>query len=68
MGKLMRIPLLIPIIGLIVSFVLLIIVAHIPNTPLLIAALVLLHLSGWILAAKYFICGITSFSAVLSTK
>jgi len=64
----MRMPLLIPLIGLIVSFALLIFVANVPNTALLITGIILMHLSGWILAAKYFILGITAFSSVLSTK
>jgi hypothetical protein len=68
MEKFMKMPLYIPLIGLIVSFALLIFVANVPNMPLLITGIILMHLSGWLLAAKYLICGVTAFSSVLSTK
>ena len=64
----MKIPLYFPLVGLVVSFVLLIIAAYVPNITLLIMGIILMHLSGWILAIKFFLCGVVSFSSVLITK
>ena len=53
MEKLMKMPSYIPIIGLIISFALLFAFSFIPEMAILIAGLVLFHLSGWVLPAKY---------------
>jgi len=64
----MKIPFYIPFIGILISFALLIFVANIPNMILLITGVVLLHLCGWILAAKYFLSVVGFFGTVLDTK
>jgi hypothetical protein len=68
MKKLMKIPFYIPFIGILVSFILFIIAANTPNMALLITGVILFHLSGWTLAAKYFICTVGFFSTVLDSK
>ncbi|HBS87805.1 MAG: hypothetical protein A2W91_11180 [Bacteroidetes bacterium GWF2_38_335] len=68
MKKLMKIPMYVPVIGLIISFVLFFIVVNSPNDALLAAGLVLVHLSAWILAAKFLLLGPGFFSMVLSDK
>ncbi len=63
-----KIPSYISYIGIIVSFILLIVMANIsdePNMPLLIAALVILHLSMWLLAIKYIVWVFSFFGSVL---
>jgi hypothetical protein len=68
MEKLMKIPFYLPFTGIIVSFALFVILAYIPNSALLITSMILFHLSGWLLAVKFFLCGVGFFSSVLSTK
>ncbi len=68
MNKLMKIPLWLPFAGMIIGIVFLIIVASMPNTALLIAGLILLHISAWIVGAKFLLCGFGFFSSVLSSK
>jgi len=64
----MKIPIYIPILGIIVSFALILFVASSPNMPLLIAGLALLHLSGLLLTAKFIFCFFGFFSMALDTK
>jgi hypothetical protein len=68
MKKLMKIPLYVPFIGLIASFALLITAGHMPNMALLITGAILLQLSGWILAAQFFLCGVGFLSSQLDTE
>jgi hypothetical protein len=68
MEKIKKLPLYVPALGMVASYVLIIIVAFMPNTPLLIAGMILLHLSGWLLAVKFFLCGAAFFSSVLNTQ
>jgi hypothetical protein len=68
MKKLMRIPFYIPFLGIIISFILFFIVASVPNTTLLVTGVVLLHLSGWLLIARFFLCTTGFFSIVLMPK
>ena len=68
MERLMKFPSVISYIGIVVSFILLIVMANIseePSMPLLIAALVILHLSMWMLAIKYILIAFGFFGAVL---
>jgi hypothetical protein len=67
MKKIMKIPFYIPFIGIIVSAVLFIIAANMPDSPLLLVGVILFHLSGWIMAVKFFLCGVGGLSSVLST-
>ncbi len=64
----MKIPFYISFIGIIVSFALFVILASMPNETLLIAGVILFFLSGWMLAAKFLLCGVSFFSSVLSEK
>jgi len=64
MGKIMKIPFYLPFIGIIVSFALILFVAYSPNMTLMITGVILLHLSGLILAAKFFL----SFIGFMSTS
>ena len=68
MNKLMKIPGYIPFFGLIISIVLVIISAHIDSSALLIVGLILLHITAWISAIQFFICGIGFFSSVLGSS
>jgi hypothetical protein len=68
MQKIMKIPFYIPFIGIIVSAVLFIIVANMPDSTLLIASVVLFHLSGWIIAVKFFLCGVGGIASALDVK
>lgn len=68
MERLANFPPVISYIGIIVSFILLIVMANIseePNMSILIAALVILHLSVWMLAVKYILIAFGFFGAVL---
>ena len=64
----MKIPFYIPFIGIIVSAALFIIVANIPNMTLLITGVILFHLSGWIFAAKFFLCSVGGIASQLDVK
>ena len=66
MEKLMKIPFYIPFIGILVSVALLIISASSESMPLIIAGIVLFHLSGWLLAVKFLLGGVGFFSSVLN--
>lgn len=66
MKKIMKIPFYISFIGILVSTVLFIIAANMPNTALLITGVVLFHLSGWMIAVKFFLCGVGGLSSVLA--
>jgi hypothetical protein len=68
MNKLMKIPFYFPFIGVLISFVLFILMAYIPNTALLITGVILFHLCGWILAIKFFLGTVGFFSTVLDSK
>lgn len=69
MEKFMKIPLFIPLVGIIISFILIIIGANMPDmSSLLIIGMIPLHLFGWILAVKFFLSGIGFFSSVLAKK
>jgi hypothetical protein len=68
MGKLMKIPFYIPLLGIVVSFALFFIDIYIPNDLILIPGLILFHISGWFLAARFFLSGVGFFSTVLNTK
>ena len=66
MKSLMKIPLYIPFFGILISVALLIFSASSESMPLIITGIVLFHLSGWILAAKFLLGGVGFFSSVLS--
>jgi len=66
MKSLMKIPFYVPFMGILVSVAILIISASSENMPLIITGIVLFHLSGWILAAKFLLGGVGFFSSVLS--
>jgi hypothetical protein len=65
MQKLMKIPFYVPFLGVLASFALIIAAAYVPSTAMLIAGMVLLHLAGWIAAAKFFLSGIGFLSSVV---
>ena len=64
----MKIPFYFSFLGILVSIALLIFVSYMPNMALLVTGVILLHLSGWILAAKYFLSVTGFFSTVLDSK
>jgi hypothetical protein len=68
MGKLMKVPFYVPFIGIMASFALFMIVASIPNMPLLITGVVLFQLSGWTLVAKFFLGTVGFFGTVINSK
>ncbi|MFH0892800.1 MAG: hypothetical protein V2A54_00045 [Bacteroidota bacterium] len=68
MEKFMKIPYYIPLLGILISLALFIFVASNQDMNLLIVGVVLFHLSGWILTAKFFISTLGLFSSVLDTK
>ncbi len=68
MKKLMQIPFYIPFLGIVISFILFIIAANSPNMALLITGVILLHLSGWILIVKFFLCTVGFFGTVVGPK
>lgn len=65
MKKLMKIPLYIPFLGILISFILFIVAANNPNDALVIAGAILIHLSGWILIGNFILSGMGFFSMVL---
>ena len=68
MNGLKKILAILPYIGIIAGFVLIIIVASVPNTELMITGLVLVHVSIWALAVRFIFIGVGFFSTVLSSK
>jgi hypothetical protein len=68
MNKIVKFPFYIPFIGILISAALFIISANVPNTTLLIAGVVLFHLSGWMIAVKFFLCGVGGIASALDVK
>lgn len=65
MRKFMRIPWYYPFAGVVGGFGLLIAGALIPDSAVAIAGIVLLQLSGWVFAARFFFSGCGFFSMAL---
>jgi len=65
MEKFMKIPWYYSFFGIMIGFALIIFVAFIPNIALLFTGIIFLHIFGWILAARFFLCGIGFFSLAL---
>lgn len=57
---------LLPLIGIILGFALIITGAHIASIPLVIAGLVIVHAGLWVFAIKYVYIAICFFSSILS--
>jgi hypothetical protein len=68
MSKLLKIPFYIPILGMIVGLALIILMAYMPNLPVLIAAVVIFHLCGWLLIIKFFVSVAGLFSTIVDPK
>ncbi|PKP21532.1 MAG: hypothetical protein CVU05_06570 [Bacteroidetes bacterium HGW-Bacteroidetes-21] len=68
MKRLLNVPFIIPALGIIASFVLFIIAASSQDMTLIMTGLVILHLSVWIMAIKFFLTAIGFFSAILDSK
>ncbi len=67
MKKILNLPFYVPVLGILISFAMIIINLWFPMVPLLIAGMVLLHVSGWLAAIRFFVCGFSMFSVVLSS-
>ncbi len=65
MEKLMKISMNLPIGGVILGLVLLVISAYTDITAIMIAGIVLLHVSGWLLGAKFLFSGLGFFSTTV---
>ena len=68
MEKFMKIPFIIPFLGIMAGIALLITVAYNMNTNLLITGLILFHVSAWVLAARFLFSAAGFFSSVLDKK
>lgn len=55
----------VPLVGIIISLILLVISAYTGITAIMIAGVVLLHVSGWLMGAKFLFSGIGFFSNVV---
>jgi membrane protein implicated in regulation of membrane protease activity len=65
MKKITDIPIYLPISGLLLSIILLLISAHYPSMFLNVVAIILLHVSGWVLLINFLLSGIGFFSSIL---
>ena len=65
MEKLMKIPMNVPIGGIVLSLILLVVSAYIDIPAIMITGIILLHLSGWLMGAKFLFSGIGFFSNVV---
>jgi len=68
MEKFMKISMNVPLVGIIVSLILLVVSAYVLYTPLMIASVILLHLSGWMMGAKFLFSGLGFFSNVIAEE
>ena len=68
MNKLMKIPSYISYIGILISFALFLISVYTAKPDLALPGAILFLVSGWLLAAKFFLCSLGFFSTILDTK
>ncbi len=61
-------PLYVPALGMVASYVLIIVAVLMSSMPILLAGLIVLHIFVWLLGAKFFLLAASSFSVVLDPQ
>ncbi|MBI5538822.1 MAG: hypothetical protein HY951_02105 [Bacteroidia bacterium] len=65
MEKIVKFPWNFPLYGMLLGFIMLIVMVFVPSMTLLVTSLIILHVSGLILAAKFILCITGFYSSVL---